>query len=198
MSVLVLASRSAARRAMLEAAGVSADLDPADVDEAALKDRLLAGGRSPLQVAEALAAEKALAVSRRAPGRLVLGADQTLDQDGVLFDKAPDLSEAAERLRGFSGREHRLHSAAAIALDGDLIWTAVDTARLKVRNLSEDFIQAYVARNQEAALSSVGGYWLEAEGAQLFERVEGDYFTVLGLPLLSLLGFLRERGALPS
>lgn len=198
MAMLVLASRSAARRAMLEAAGVSADLDPADVDEAALKERLLAGGRSPLQVAEALAAEKALAVSRRAPGRLVLGADQTLDQDGVLFDKAADLTQAAERLRGFSGREHRLHSAAAIALDGKVIWTAVDTARLKVRPLSENFIQAYVERNAEAALSSVGGYWLEAEGAQLFERVEGDYFTVLGLPLLPLLAFLRERGALPS
>lgn len=198
MAMLVLASRSAARRAMLEAAGVSADLDPADVDEAALKERLLAGGRSPLQVAEALAAEKALAVSRRAPGRLVLGADQTLDQDGVLFDKAADLTQAAERLRGFSGREHRLHSAAAIALDGEVIWTAVDTARLKVRPLSENFIQAYVERNAEAALSSVGGYWLEAEGAQLFERVEGDYFTVLGLPLLPLLAFLRGRGALPS
>ena len=196
--MLILASRSAARRAMLQAAGVSADLDPADVDEAALKDRLLAGGRSPLQVAEALAAEKALAVSRRAPGRLVLGADQTLDQDGTLFDKAADLAEAAERLHGFSGREHRLHSAAAVAQDGAVVWTGVDTARLKVRPLSDAFIESYVSRNAEAALSSVGGYWLEAEGAQLFERVEGDYFTVLGLPLLSLLAFLRERGALPS
>ena len=195
---LILASRSAARKAMLEAAGLAIELHPANVDEAATKGRLLSEGGDARSVAIALAGEKALAVSRRHPSRLVLGADQTLDQDGTLFDQAADLAEAAERLRGFSGREHRLHSAAAVAQDGAVVWTGVDTARLKVRPLSDAFIESYVSRNAEAALSSVGGYWLEAEGAQLFERVEGDYFTVLGLPLLPLLAFLRGRGALPS
>lgn len=198
MTPLVLASRSKARRALLEGAGVPAELDPADVDEAALKTELLARGADPSAVAQGLADEKALAVSARHPGRLVLGADQTLEQDGRLFDKAGTLEEAADRLRGFSGRTHRLHSAASVARDGKIVWRALDTARLTVRPLSDGFIEAHVQRNAEAALGAVGGYWLEGEGAQLFEAVEGDYFTVLGLPLLPLLAFLRDEGLLPS
>jgi septum formation protein len=195
---LILASRSAARRAMLEAAGLTIELDPADVDESATKGRLLSEGGDPRSVAMALAGEKALAVSRRRPGRLVLGADQTLEQDGTLYDKAASLDEARARLKTFSGHAHQLHSAAALARDGAVVWTLTDTATLKVRPMSDGFIDAYLARNREAALSSVGGYWLEGEGAQLFERVEGDYFTVLGLPLLPLMAFLREIGELPA
>ena len=195
---LILASRSTARKAMLEAAGLTIELDPADVDEAATKGRLLSEGGDALSVAMALAGEKALAVSRRHPGRLVLGADQTLEQDGTLYDKAASLDEARARLKIFSGQTHSLHSGAALARDGAVIWTHVDTATLKVRPLSHGFIDGYLARNEAAALSSVGGYWLEGEGAQLFERVEGDYFTVLGLPLLPLMGFLREIGELAA
>ena len=195
---LILASRSAARKAMLEASGLSIELDPADVDEAATKGRLLSEGGDARSVALALAGEKAMAVSRRHPGRLVLGADQTLEQDETLHDKAASLDEARARLKLFSGQTHHLHSGAAVARDGAVIWTLADTATLKVRPLSDGFIEAYLARNETAALSSVGGYWLEGEGAQLFERVEGDYFTVLGLPLLPLMGFLREIGELAA
>jgi septum formation protein len=195
---LILASRSAARKAMLEAAGLSIALDPADVDEGATKGRLLSEGADARAVAIALAGEKCLAVSRRQPGRLVLGADQTLEQDGTLYDKAASLDEARARLKVFSGQTHQLHSGAAVARDGAVIWTLSDSATLKVRPLSDGFIDGYLARNEAAALSSVGGYWLEGEGAQLFERVEGDYFTVLGLPLLPLMGFLREIGELPA
>ena len=195
---MILASRSAARRAMLQAVGLEVELDPADVDEAAFKGRLLSEGADARSVAQALAGEKALVVSSRRPGELVLGADQTLEQDGTLYDKAASLDEARARLKMFSGAEHRLHSGAALAQDGQLVWTAADTARLKVRSLSDAFIDGYLTSNAEAALSAVGGYWLEGQGAQLFERIEGDYFTVLGLPLLPLLAELRSRGVMAS
>lgn len=195
---LILASRSTARRAMLEAAGLSVELDPADVDETAFKGRLISEGGDARAVAQALAGEKAVAVSRRRPDALVLGADQTLEQDGTLYDKAASVDEARARLVQFSGRTHQLHSGAALARDGKLVWTTVDTASLKVRSLSPGFIDGYLARNEAAALSAVGGYWLEGEGVQLFERVQGDYFTVLGLPLLPLLAVLREMRVLAS
>ena len=195
---LILASRSAARRAMLEAVGLIVDLDPADVDEGAFKGRLLSEGADARSVAQALAGEKALAVSSRRPGVLVLGADQTLEQDGTLYDKAASLGEARARLKLFSGTEHRLHSGAALARDGQLVWTTAETAVLKVRSLSDGFIDAYLAANADAALSAVGGYWLEGQGAQLFERIDGDYFTVLGLPLLPLLAELRTQAVLAS
>lgn len=195
---LILASRSAARRTMLEASGLKVELDPADVDEAAFKGRLISEGADARSVAQALAGEKALAVSRRRPGALVLGADQTLEQDGTLYDKAASLDEAKARLVQFSDAAHQLHSGVAAARDGQLVWTTVETATLKVRPLSASFIDGYLERNQAAALSAVGGYWLEGEGAQLFERIEGDYFTVLGLPLLPLLAFLRQAGAMIS
>jgi septum formation protein len=195
---LILASRSAARRQMLQAAGVEVSLDPADLDEGAFKGRLLSEGATAAAVAEALAGQKALAVSSRRPGALVLGSDQTLELDDTLYDKAASLEEARARLVQLSGRTHRLHSGAALARDGRLVWSVCDTAELTVRSLSPAFIEAYLARNAEAALSAVGGYWLEGEGIQLFERIEGDYFTILGLPLLPLLAELRGRGEMAS
>lgn len=195
---LVLASRSAARQAMLKAAGVTVALDPADVDEAALKARILAEGGDARSVAAALAGEKALAVSRRRPGDLVIGSDQTLEHDGTLYDKAASLDEARARLRLWSGAPHRLHSGAALARDGVVVGAVLDSATLRMRVLSHAFIDGYLARNGEAALGAVGGYWLEGEGVQLFEAVEGDFFTVLGLPLLPVLALLREQGALAS
>jgi septum formation protein len=195
---LILASRSSARRQMLQAAGVEVSLDPADLDEGAFKGRLLSEGATAAAVAEALAGQKALTVSSRRPGALVLGSDQTLELDGTLYDKAASLDEACARLGQFSGRTHRLHSGAALACDGRLVWSVSDTAELTVRSLSRAYIDAYLATNAEAALSAVGGYWLEGEGVQLFERIEGDYFTILGLPLLPLLAELRGRGVMVS
>ncbi|MBN8551520.1 MAG: Maf family protein [Caulobacterales bacterium] len=195
---LILASRSAARRQMLEAAGVTVSLDAADLDEGAIKGRLLSEGATPAAVAQALAGQKAMAVSSRRPGVLVLGSDQTLELDGTLYDKAASLDEARARLVQFSGRSHRLHSGAALARDGQLIWTCHDAADLTVRSLSPAFIDAYLSGNGEAALSAVGGYWLEGEGVQLFEQIRGDYFTILGLPLLPVLAELRRCGELVS
>ena len=192
---LVLASRSAARRAMLTAAGLQIETDPADVDEAATKARL--AGAAPRDVAMVLAEEKALEVSRRRSG-LVLGADQTLELDGAVLDKATSLEDARSKLKALSGRTHQLHSAAVLAENGEPVWRRLDSAELSVRPLANGFIDAYLARNPEAALTSAGGYWLEGEGAQLFEAVRGDYFTVLGLPLLPLLAALRERGMLSA
>ena len=194
---LILASRSTARRAMLAEAGVPHEAIAADVDEAALKTGLLAQGADPAAIALALAEAKAVAASRRCPG-LVLGADQTLDLDGVLFDKAETLDEARGRLLTFRGRHHVLHSAVVLARDGAAVWRGADQATLTMRAFSDEFLDAYLAAEGEALLSSVGCYRLEGLGAQLFERVEGDYFTVLGMPLWPLLEELRRQGVLKS
>ncbi|HEX8233971.1 MAG TPA: Maf family protein [Caulobacteraceae bacterium] len=194
---LVLASTSAARRAMLASAGLSFEAAAPGTDEEAAKARLLAKGASPLKVAEMLAAMKAVEVSEREPG-LVIGADQTLDLDGELIGKAHDLEEARYRLYQLRGRSHRLHSAVVAAEAGQPVWRASDSATLSVRVFSEDFLDGYLERNGERLLGSVGCYQLEGEGAQLFDTVEGDYFTILGMPLLPLLGFLRKRGVLPE
>lgn len=191
---LVLASKSAARQAMLEGAGVPFSVEVADVDEAAVKaahDPADAAG-----LAEDLARVKALAVSRRDPEAWVLGADQTLAFEGDLVSKAGSTTEARARLWSMRGRTHHLHSGAALARNGQIVWSGVDTAAMRVRDFSDAFLDAYLAAEGEALLACVGSYRLEGMGAQLFEAVEGDYFTVLGMPLWPVLAELRRAGVL--
>ena len=198
MTVAVtLASTSAARRAVLTAAGVEFEIEAPSVDEDAAKAALAGEGLSPRDMADALAELKALKVSRRRAG-LVIGADQTLDLDGELVDKAPTLLAARERLLSLRGRRHKLHSAVVVALDGVPIWRELATSTLTVRDFSNAFLDQYMAAEAEELLHVVGGYRLEGLGAQLFERIDGDYFAILGLPLLGLLDLLRRHGALTS
>lgn len=195
MTGLVLASKSAARAAVLAGAGVAFETAVAGVDEEAAKRTLLAEGAGAREVADALAEMKALSISQARPD-LVIGADQTLEFDGRLYDKARTLDEARERLRELRGQKHRLHAAVAVARDGVVIWREMSTATLTMRDFSDAFLDAYLAEEGEAALGSVGCYRLEGPGAQLFSRIEGDYFAILGLPLLGLLELLRRQGVL--
>lgn len=195
---LVLASASRIRRTMLENAGIPVIVDPADIDEQAVKTTMRGQGAAAEAVAVELATRKAQAVSVRHRGALVIGADQMLDAGGAWFDKPADRSAAGRQLAALAGRPHRLISAAAIVEDGREVWRMADTVILHMRPLSDTFIERYLDRMGPAALSSVGAYQLEGLGAQLFTRVEGDYFTVLGLPLLPLLAFLRQTGLLES
>ena len=194
---IILASTSAARIAMLTAAGLTFEPEAPGVDEAGPKARLLSEGATPIKVAQMLAAMKALEVSRRRQG-LVIGADQTLDLDGELFDKAGSVEELRGHLYALRGRRHLLHSAVVVAKDGVPLWRATDTAALSMRVFSEAFLEGYLERNGERMLASVGGYQLEGEGVQLFDEVKGDAFTILGLPLIPLLEFLRKRGAIAT
>lgn len=191
---LILASKSAARRAMLTDAGVPFAVQVADVDEDALKTP----GVDPVELAVELARAKALAVSRHDADAWVLGADQTLSFEGGLVSKAPTLQAARERLSAMRGRSHQLHSGAALARNGQVVWSGVDTVEMKVRDFSDAFLDAYLAAEDEALLASVGSYRLEGLGSQLFEAVEGDYFTVLGLPLWPVLAELRRAGVIAS
>jgi septum formation protein len=189
---LLLASRSKVRRTLLTAAGIVVDVQAADLDERAIEAG--AANSEPAAIAALLAREKALAVGRAHPGRLVLGADQVLALDGKRFAKPADRAAALAQLRAFSGRAHELHSAVAFVQSGAVIFELVSVARLTMRTLSGQFLDAYLDAAGNAATESVGAYQLEGLGSLLFERVEGDYFAILGLPLLEVLDFLRRRG----
>lgn len=193
---LVLASKSAVRRAVLEAAGVPVEIDAAGIDERGIEEN--SGLSDPGEVAKLLAREKARAVSSRRPGRIVLGADQTLALGGRRFSKAADRNAAREQLKALRGTGHALHSAVVAMRDGAPIYQNVSTARLTMRAFSDGFLESYLDAAGSAALSSVGGYQLEGLGAQLFERVDGDHFTVLGMPLLPLLEWLRSERLLEA
>ncbi len=195
---IVLASASRARREMLAAAGVPFTVDPADLDELALRNALLAEKKSvaPAHIAEALARAKAEDVSSRHGGSLVVAGDQVLAFGPELLTKAKDQAAARATLLKLRGREHELHSAVAFAEDGHVIWSRVETARLFMRDFSDAFLDDYLVRAGDRICQSVGAYELEGLGVQLFERLEGDYFTVLGLPLLPVLEELRARGVI--
>jgi septum formation protein len=198
MSPLVLASASASRQSLLRAAGVNFTVAPADIDEPALMRDLIAGGGDGRAIAEALAAEKAAAISRQRPGETVLGGDSVLQFGAEILGKSRDLTALRALLLRLSGGTHHLISAAVLARDGNILWRHTAMARMTVRPLSQAFIDAYLVREGEKLLSSVGGYHFEGFGAQLFEKAEGDYFSILGLPLLEVLAALRVQGLLET
>jgi septum formation protein len=188
---LVLASRSKVRQTLLEGAGIPIEICPADLDERRLEADAMS--EAPGAIAAHLAREKARAVASSRYGRLILGADQTLALGAERFSKPADIAVAREQLRALSGRTHELHSAIAFVQDGTVLFEYVGVARLTMRAFSEKFLDLYLKTAGSAATASVGAYQLESFGIQLFERVAGDYFTVLGLPLLQALEFLRQR-----
>jgi septum formation protein len=195
---LVLASASVSRRQMLEAAGVTFRISAAGLDEDGLTAALRAKGADATAIALGLAEQKAITVSRRMPGDLVLGADSVLTLGTELISKCRDLAELRALLRRMAGKTHQLISAAALARDGALVWRHSDEARLTMRRFSDGFLDDYVAAEGEAVLSSVGGYHYEGRGVQLFEQVAGDNFTIRGLPLLAVLTALRQQGILAA
>ena len=194
--MLILASGSRSRRELLAAAGVSFDVYPSNVDEAAIKDKLLSkkAGPSSAGIAIALATAKALEVSAGMPGDLIIGADQILEMDGEIFDKPADLTAASARLLKLSGRTHQLHAAVVLVKDRQLLWSESSTAFMTMRTYDAAFVRSHLARAGSIVLESVGAYQLEGVGVQLFEKIEGDYFTILGLPMLPLLKQLRKHG----
>jgi septum formation protein len=191
---LILASQSHVRKMLLANAGIEFEALPADIDERAIQEN--SGLSAPADVASLLAREKALFVSSQRPGRFVVGADQTLALGDRLFSKPAGRDQAAEQLRALAGRVHELHSAVAVAQDGKILYADTSVARMSMRLLSEDGINAYLDQAGPAVTASVGAYQLEGLGVHLFERIDGDHFTILGLPLLSLLDFLRSENLL--
>ncbi len=198
MTPVILASASVSRARLLTAAGVVFTVEPAHVDEDAIKQSLRADGAPVSACAETLAEMKAVAISRRYPQALVIGADQMLECEGAWFDKPADLARAEEQLLTLAGKTHTLPTAAVVALGGQRIWHQIATPRLTMRRFDRAFVQGYLAEVGAAALTSVGAYQLEGRGSQLFHTVEGDFFTILGLPLLPLLAFLRAHHVVPS
>jgi septum formation protein len=195
---LLLASKSAARRAMLESAGVPFEAVEAELDEAAAKAGLWGAGFDPRGVAEELAQLKALS-AEAGEGDLVLGSDQTLERDdGTLLGKPASRDEARGQLQSLAGATHRLHSAAVLVENGQAVWWASETVELTMRPLGDAFLESYLDAEWEQIRWSVGGYRIEGPGAQLFERISGSHFAILGMPLLPLLAHLRERGLLQS
>jgi septum formation protein len=191
---LILASQSRARKMLLEGAGIKFEAVPADIDERTIQHE--SGLKEPGRVAALLAREKALWVSSQKPGHYVIGADQTLALGQELFTKPADSGQAFAQLKKLTGRSHELHSAVAVAHDGKLVFEHVAAAKLTMRAMGEAEIAAYLNEAGEAVTSSVGAYQLEGLGVHLFERISGDHFTILGLPLLALLGFLRSQSLL--
>jgi septum formation protein len=188
---LILASQSRTRQALLTNAGISLEAVPADIDERELQQN--SGLSAPGEIAALLARRKAVSVSLQQPGRFVVGADQTLARGARLFAKPAGRAQAAEQLRALAGGSHELHSAVAVVRDGKILFEAVTIARMTMRRLGEPEIDAYLDAAGEAVTTSVGAYQLEGLGVHLFERIEGDHFTILGLPLLPLLAFLRSE-----
>jgi septum formation protein len=191
---LILASQSPARKMLLANAGISFEAVPADIDERSVQKN--SGLSAPGEIAGLLAREKACFVSSKNPGRYVIGADQTLALGSRLFSKPAGRAQAADQLRLLAGGTHELHSAVAVARDGKIVFSDVSVARMTMRRLDESAIEAYLDQAGQAVTTSVGAYQLEGLGVHLFERIEGDHFTILGLPLLSLLAFLRGEGLL--
>ncbi|UXT42139.1 Maf-like protein [Agrobacterium tumefaciens] len=189
---LILASSSASRQMLMRNAGLTFSAIPADIDERALDEQLERDGASPEEVALELAKAKALAVSALYPEALVLGCDQTMALGARVYHKPKTMAEAEAHLLSLSGKVHRLNSAAVLVRHGEVVWQIVSSAELTVRTLSAEFVSRHLQRVGEKALSSVGAYQLEGEGIQLFTSIEGDYFTILGLPLLPLLSKLRD------
>ena len=195
---IVLASTSASRRSMLEAAGVTFTIDAPNVDEDLIKDLLTGSGASGSRIADALGEAKALAVSERHPAAWTIGADQILESRGRIFSKALDEIEARETLLALRGCEHQLISAAVIARAGQPIWRRTETATLRMREFSDEFLDEYLTAEIPDILGSVGCYRIEGRGAQLFSEISGDHFCIRGLPLIALLAALREKGAVLS
>jgi septum formation protein len=193
---VVLASKSSARAGLLAAAGVDFTVQPAGLDERTVEAPLIESGESPSTIALALAEAKAVSVSMRYPQAIVIGADQTLDFEGRCWTKPANRDAAARQLAMLTGREHRRHSAVVAATGGSVIHRQVETAVLTMRALAPAEIEAYLDIVGDDILSSVGAYQIEGRGIQLFDRIDGDYFTILGLPLLVVLAWLREQGAL--
>ena len=196
MTRIILASGSASRAGLLTAAGVAFEVVSPHVDEETIKESMLAEKAPPRDVADALAALKASKVSVSHPGALVIGSDLVLVFEGELISKAPDLNTARQLLKRLAGQKHALIGAVVIAKDGAIVWRHVERAELTMRKFSDAFLEDYLARQGDDILSSVGCYHLEGEGAQLFSLISGDYFTILGLPLLPVLNALRDLGAL--
>lgn len=190
---LILASASESRACLLRRAGILFEIDPAAVDETAIKARMEASGDNVAAVANALAEAKAMKVSMRHSSCLVIGADQMLDCEGKLFDKPRNMDDARRHLQALRGRDHSLIAAACIAVDGKIVWRTMARARLTMRAFSDRFLDAYLIQAGESVLGSVGAYRIEEHGIQLFSRIDGDHFTILGLPLLDLLEFLRGQ-----
>jgi septum formation protein len=189
---LILASNSASRKALMSGAGLDFITQAADIDERQIEADLTARHATPPDIAMALARAKAVEVSRRLPDAHVIGSDQVLSLAGRLLHKPADMAEAGDHIRAMSGTEHHLNCGVAIAHRGEAVWSDVSIARMKMRPISEAFLEKYLAMAGEGILGSVGAYHFEGPGIQLFERIEGDYFTILGLPMLTLLAGLRQ------
>ncbi|MEL0020869.1 MAG: nucleoside triphosphate pyrophosphatase [Rickettsiales bacterium] len=195
---LILASTSPSRAALLRAAGLDFKIEPADIDESAIKERCRLANATVSETAALLSLEKARKISERRPAAFVIGSDQMLECDGKWLDKPSDVTAAAETLRTLRGRTHRLITCVSVLYEAVEIWSHTETAVLTMRRFSDDFLARYIETGGEKLLTSVGAYQLEGHGAQLFETIEGDYFTILGLPLLPLLAFLRARHLIPA